>query len=238
MVGSAEAAVRSVAEELPVTGEDDGRSGRNDVDSKRGDLQSRDGDHDARASATSDLAKRRAGLRQESANVDFMLPRWRRAIRHLTSSEATLHRHFDQQSLTRIEQAIAEGERLHRAELRFAIEADLTFGHILRQVSPRDRAIELFSELGIWDTEENVGVLIYLLWADHAVEIVADREVQRSVNPRIWAQACEAIVRAAQDGRPAEGAVAAIDRISEELARVLPYSTGDRDELPNVPIMV
>src|SRR5690606_24998795 len=94
---------------------------------------------------------------------------------HLACDARDVRRLFPDESLRRIEQAVSEGERGHSAEIRIAIEASLPWHRAARGVTPHDRALEVFSELRVWDTEGNNGVLVYLLVADHAIEIVADR---------------------------------------------------------------
>jgi len=173
------------------------------------------------------------GLRDRSLSMAF-LPR---LLRHNVFHDWAVRRSFGAQAFTRIEQAIADGEALHRAEVRFAVEGTLPPPAIWRRLDPRERAIGVFSEFRIWDTEENVGALIYLLAADHAVEIVVDRGLTRLVDNSLWRRACEVIAEAIRARHPVDGVVAAIELINPELARVLP-ARGERnpDELPNCPI--
>ncbi len=175
--------------------------------------------------------------------------RWRRwastlsrVWRHRWSTERRLARIFDGAAFEAIEAAIAEGEAVHRGEIRFALEADLDLFELLRGLGARARAVSVFAEHGIWDTEENSGVLIYLLWADHGVEIVADRGVEARAPDALWRSCCDLIVAgcaAAQSGDPkraVEGVVAAIRRINSALADTMPAKPGDRNELPDDPI--
>ena len=173
------------------------------------------------------------GLRDRSLSMAF-LPR---LLRHNVFHDWAVRRSFGAQAFTRIEQAIADGEALHRAEVRFAVEGTLPPAAIWRRLPPRERAIGVFSEFRIWDTEENIGALIYLLAADHAVEIVVDRGLARLVDGSLWQRACEIIVGAVRTGRAADGVVAAVELINPELARILPAGGGHNpDELPNRPI--
>ena len=90
------------------------------------------------------------------------------------------------QTLSAIETAIAETERTHGGEIRFAVEANLSAPELWRGLTPRERALQVFAQLSVWDTEANNGVLIYVLWADHDVEIVARSRLQRRVTPQEW----------------------------------------------------
>src|SRR4030095_8026013 len=85
---------------------------------------------------------------------------------------------------------IAEGERRHRGQVRVAIEASLPLVRVLKGLTPRARALEAFSELSVWDTEENCGVLVYLLLADRDVEIVAERGIHALVGAKTWEAIC------------------------------------------------
>ncbi|HKO88004.1 MAG TPA: TPM domain-containing protein, partial [Burkholderiales bacterium] len=109
-----------------------------------------------------------------------------RVLRHLFFDDWRLRKAFNRSALAAIEKAIGEQERRHRGELRFVIEAALPAPALWRNYLPRQRALDLFASLGVWDTEENSGVLIYVLLADKDVEIVADRGINSHVDPAKW----------------------------------------------------
>src|SRR4029453_2680224 len=113
-----------------------------------------------------------------------------RFFRHLATDEGSVRRAFPEAALARIEALIGEGEKRHRGQGRFAVEASLPLARVLAGVTPRARAIDVFSLLRIWDTEENCGVLVYLLLADHDVEIVADRGIHGRVGTKTWSAVC------------------------------------------------
>lgn len=143
---------------------------------------------------------------------------------------------FDEAAFARIEAAISDGERHHRAEIRFAIEAELDLSRILSATTPRERALEVFAEQGVWDTEENTGVLIYLLWADQAVEIVADRGLHHVISPERWESLCAAVSRSCRENRHLAGVVDAIVALDQSMSLALPATPDSVDELPNRPI--
>jgi uncharacterized membrane protein len=145
---------------------------------------------------------------------------------------------FPPRAMSAIELAIAEQERRHDGELRFAVEAALPFSDLVRGISARERAIELFSRLRVWDTEQNCGVLIYLLLADKRVEIVADRGIDARVGHAAWESICGAMQREFAAGRFEDGVIAGVGAISDLLATHFPPRDANPDELPNVPIIV
>jgi hypothetical protein len=164
------------------------------------------------------------------------LARW---IHHLWVGPLHVRRAFPREAFERIERAIAEGERGHRAELRFAVESSLDAVNLWRGTTARERALQVFSEFRIWDTEEDNGVLVYLLWADHAVEVVADRGAMKHVDAAVWQRACAQLVEACRSGRQADGALEAIATIGAALAQAYPSDGRDNpDELPNAPLML
>lgn len=171
-----------------------------------------------------------------------LLPKIGRIRRHRWSTERRLARIFDVAAFEAIEAAIAEGEAKHRGEIRFALEADLDLFELLRGLGARERAMEVFALHGVWDTEGNTGVLIYLLWADQAIEIIADRGVEACVPDDLWQRCCDRIVvgcAAADSGNPrpaVDAVIEAIRWINQELARSLPAGPDNRNELPNQPI--
>jgi len=161
-----------------------------------------------------------------------------RAIKHLCTPGFVALKSFPAATLDRIEQAIDRSERTHSGELRFALEAGMEPIDVLRGMSPRERAMQLFASLRVWDTEENSGVLVYLQLVDHRIEIVADRGIASRVSQAEW----DAICRRMEDGFRAgdfeAGALAAIDDITRLLSTHFPPGADNPDELPDRPVIV
>ena len=158
--------------------------------------------------------------------------------RHAFSDEKDVRRAFPDEGMARIEQAIVAGEALHRGQVSVAIEAALPLIRVLRKHSPRERSLEVFASLRVWDTEENNGVLIYLLLADHDFEIVADRAIHRRVGSDAWETICKRMEQAFRDGRYVDGVVDGIREISALLAQHFPGDAGDVDEISNRPVVL
>ena len=162
----------------------------------------------------------------------------KRILRHLVTDHWSVRRAFTSRAMQAIETAIAEQESRHQGELRFAVEAALALPELLAGVTARQRAIEQFGRLRIWDTEHNSGVLIYLLLADRKVEIVADRGIHMRAGDAQWQAICADMQREFRAGRFEQGVVGGIRAISDLLAAHYPSSGGKRDELPNKPIVL
>ena len=159
-----------------------------------------------------------------------------RLLRHLFIPDWVAMRAFPKSSLERIEQAIRESEKKHRGELRFALDADLTPAQL--RLTPRERAMQVFSQLGVWDTEENSGVLIYVQLIDRDIEIVADRGIARRVQQAEWEAVCRAMEEAFRRGAYEEGAIRAIDSVTAILARHFPAGAANPNELPDKPAVI
>lgn len=162
----------------------------------------------------------------------------RRLWRHLTTWPLHTRRRFPVATLAAIEEAIASVERRHAGEIRFAIETSLDLPSLRIDLAPRDRALEVFGSLRVWDTERNNGVLIYLLMADRDVEIVADRGIAARVPNERWEQVCRAMEAHFRDERWREGALAGVEGVAELLAEHFPHESGDADEQPNRPVLL
>ena len=147
-------------------------------------------------------------------------------------------RAFPQATLKAIESAIRASETTHGGEIRFAIENSLPGILIWRGMSGRERAIEMFSTLRVWDTEHNSGVLVYLLLADHDIEIVADRGIAARLDPAAWEQVAQAMEVAFRQGEFERGALTGIEQISALLAAHFPPAGHNPDELANRPVIV
>jgi uncharacterized membrane protein len=160
----------------------------------------------------------------------------KRLLNHAISSGVALRRAFSPAVLLAIQAEIAGSELRHGGEIRFAIENDLSPLAIWRGTTPRQRAIDVFGQLGVWDTEHNNGVLIYLLWADRGVEIVADRGFNGRVSEAEWADICRSMERDLARGDCQTAITAAIRAMGELIARHFP--TPDGNELPDGPVML
>jgi uncharacterized membrane protein len=137
-----------------------------------------------------------------------------------------------------IEMSIKQSERQHRGELRFAIENALAPTWVWRGMSARQRATEVFSNLRVWDTEENSGVLIYLLLADREVHIVADRGIAKRVPQTEWDAVAQAMQKAFRLGDYRGGSLEGIERITTMLATHFSPSADNPNELSNKPVII
>jgi len=161
-----------------------------------------------------------------------------RIWRHFNVGSRTLRAAFPAGALRAIEQATKAAEARQSGEVRFVIEHSLPFRRLWRGVTPRARALEVFAQLGVWDTRDNNGVLIYLLLADRDVEIVADRGVGAGQVPQAeWEACCRAMEEHFRAGRFGEGAVAGIEAVAAVLARH-PSGPDAGDELPDRPALL
>lgn len=161
-----------------------------------------------------------------------------RIIRHLVTPAWRRRQLFPAASLSRIQQAIGAAERKHRGEIRFAVETALDLVPLVRGVSARARAVEVFANLRVWDTEENNGVLIYLLLADRDVEIVSDRGIHKHVGTEGWERICRAMEEQFRAGQFEQGVLYGITKVSEQLVRHFPGPDRRGDELPDKPILL
>lgn len=158
-----------------------------------------------------------------------------RIARHRWADERQVRRAIDAAARERLQARLVASEARHSGEIRVCIEAGLPLGHLWRRVSPRQRALALFGELGVWDTESNNGVLIYLLLAEHAIEIVADRAVARLVPDTHWSEVLQGMRSAFAAGRFEDGLAGAIDAVDAVLAQNFPLAPGEANpnELPD-----
>jgi TPM domain len=163
--------------------------------------------------------------------------KFRRWFKHLFMPPWAWRRAFPQTTLDAIETAIRESETTHGGEICFAIENSLPGILVWRGMSGRDRAIEVFSNLRVWDTEHNSGVLVYVLLADHDIEIVADRGIAARVDPVAWDGVARAMEDAFRQKKFERGALAGIAQISTLLAAHFPPGAHNPDELANRPVI-
>ncbi|MBE2257912.1 MAG: TPM domain-containing protein [Rhodobacteraceae bacterium] len=161
-----------------------------------------------------------------------------RLLRHLLLPDWWLLRPFSRRLLQRIEEAVVASEATHLGELRLVVEGNLPLASVWRDQTPRMRAIELFAQLGVWDTECNSGVLIYLQLIDRRVEIVADRGIDACLGQPFWDAVCRQMEGAFQSGDFENGTLRALETISTALRDHFPALSANPDELPNAPLLL
>ena len=162
----------------------------------------------------------------------------KRISRHLVEHHWRARRIFTRPVLARIEEAIKAGEATHSGQMRFVVEGALDGAPLFRNQAVRERALDVFSHLRIWDTEHNNGVLIYLLLADHKVEIIADRGIDAHVGRAGWEDICREMETAFSRGEFEAGVINGIEAVSRELAKHFPPGTHSRNELPDRPVVL
>jgi len=161
-----------------------------------------------------------------------------RLFRHLMSPHWRVRRSFPSAALARIEQAIAQSESRHGGQVRFAVEHALDTASLLRGLSARQRALEVFSALKVWDTEHNNGVLVYLLLADRDVEVIADRGIHGRVGVDGWEAICREMESAFREGNFEQGVISGIARVSGLLESHFPKDQSGTNELPDRPVVL
>ena len=174
------------------------------------------------------------------------MQRWRRFFRHHWLDERDSRRALAPAAARRLAERIAASERRHGGEIRICVEAALPAGMIwpppAEAAMPgllRRRALEWFGRLGVWDTRHNNGVLVYLLLAERAIEIVADRGLTRAVPQDVWPMLVSQMRGAFREGRFEDGLQHAVDEVSLLLVRhfPLPEDRQRSNELPDAPLI-
>jgi uncharacterized membrane protein len=161
-----------------------------------------------------------------------------RISKHLLHHRWRLRRYFPPNVLAAIEQAIKAGEATHSGQVRFVVEGALDGAPLFHDQSARERALDIFSQLRIWDTAHNNGVLIYLLLADRNVEIVADRGIDDKVGAAGWEKICAAMETDFRAGNFERGVIKGIEAVSREMAAHFPRRGGGPNELPDAPVVI
>lgn len=161
-----------------------------------------------------------------------------RIAKHLLTPHGHVKRAFSGDALLRIEKAIQASEALHGGEIRVVIESALDGSPLFKGQSARERALDVFSHWRVWDTEENNGLLIYLLLADRAVEIIADRGIHAKVSSEVWAQICGQMEASFRQSKFEEGVLGGVQAVTRHLTEHFPSRGGSRNELSNKPTVL
>ncbi len=162
----------------------------------------------------------------------------RRIGKHLLEHHWRVRRIFPPKVLVAIEHAIKAGEATHSGQVRFVVEGALDGKPLFRDQPARERALDIFSHLRVWDTAHNNGVLIYLLLADRDVEIIADRGIDAKVGASGWQKICAEMETDFKAGDFERGVLKGIEAVSKQLAAHFPKHRGGKNELPDAPVVM
>lgn len=162
----------------------------------------------------------------------------KRIVKHLFVTDGQVKRAFPRSTLKAIERAIAASESEHTGEIRFAVEGALDGGPLFKGHSSHERAVDVFSQLRVWDTQKNTGLLIYLLIADRTVEIVVDRGIHDKVAPQEWEKICRQMEPAFKQSDFEKGVIAGVQAVTLHLKAHFPADGSDRNKLPNKPVIL
>lgn len=160
-----------------------------------------------------------------------------RLLQHFLHMPLATRRAFPAATQEAIRAAVQAGERTHRGEIRFVVEGDWPLAAVLAGKTVRERAVEVFGLTRVWDTEENTGLLVYVLLCEQRAEILADRGLHAAAGPGTWDDICQGMLAAFGAGKFEAGSVEAVQRISAVLARHFPATDNNPDELPDAPIV-
>lgn len=162
----------------------------------------------------------------------------KRTLRHLFTTAWSVRGAFPPEALANIEEAIRESETAHSGQIRFAVQHSLDTREVLRGITARQRAIEVFGELGVWDTEHNNGVLIYFLLADRDFEIIGDRGIDARVGPEGWESICRGMEERIREGDLEGGVIWGIRAVGEQLRAHFSREGGPSGDLPDQPVIL
>ena len=176
----------------------------------------------------------------------MMLKKLNTLIRHLWWDDGDTRRHVPPDMALRLKARVAASESRHTGQIRVCVEAALPASYVWRinRSTPladvvRQRALMMFSKLRVWDTEHNNGVLIYLLLAEHAIEIVADRALAQRVSPDAWDALVQRLASALKAQQVEDGLTQALEEASALLAQHFGMTAtpgaAQRNELPDAP---
>ena len=159
-----------------------------------------------------------------------------RLLAHMLTSRRTVRKALPTESMNALERAIGMAERGSSGQIRLVVEANWPLLHV-KHGQPRERALEWFSQLRVWDTEHNNGVLIYLLFAERDVEIIADRGFNKRITPEQWETICRSMEARFVKGEFEAGLTEGINTIGDLLRELFPADMGGNEQ-PDRPLIV
>ena len=167
-------------------------------------------------------------------HVQPSLKRWFKHFLYISST----HRYFNKQDRMQIANAVQQAEKGHVGEIQVVIEGHIPCSQAYHQ-NTRLRAQQLFAELGVWDTELNSGVLLYLNLCERKVEIVIDRGLKNATQTMTWNEICQNIVVTLAQKEYLRAVTEGVNEIGQVLDQYyVKNDLYDENELPNEPIIL
>jgi len=128
------------------------------------------------------------------------------------------------------EQAVVEAIRLAEkatsGEIRVHIEKRTS-------IAAFDRALEVFHELKMHETELKNGVLIYVAVKDHTFAICGDKGINDLVPADFWESTKEIMASHFKLGDFKQGLIEGVTKAGNQLKTFYPYRDNDSNELSN-----
>ena len=162
----------------------------------------------------------------------------KRIGKHIITDKWSVSRAFPQASLNKIEAAIKSTEQGHSGQICFAVEGSLDTLVLWRGLKARQRAVDVFALQRVWDTQDNNGLLIYLLLAERDVEIVADRGISAKVPQNQWEAICRDMEKSFREKKYEQGVIRGIDAVAKLLRAHFPHEGGKQNELSDKPVIL
>lgn len=131
----------------------------------------------------------------------------------------------------RLTRAITHAEKGHAGEIVLIIENHLPTNKAYT-MDCYERALGLFAEHGVWDTEHNTGVLIYVNLCEHDLQIIADRGIDAHACDE-WQSLCQNTLDDFKKGDMEQGLMRLIGKVGRLLNSYFPCDDVDGDELSN-----
>jgi uncharacterized membrane protein len=170
-----------------------------------------------------------------AANPNLNL--WPRLWRHWIHPRLRVKHHFPTMALRQLADQVSLSEQKHNGQIRFVIESNLSTADVSHNITARQRAQYWFAHLGVWDTTQRNGILVYVLFADRAVEIIADRGINAYVPIEKWQQICTNITMSFQHEQYIQGLSQGLNELTVLLANYFPHRPSALNELPDEVIL-
>lgn len=145
--------------------------------------------------------------------------------------KSILYKYLDDDELLRITNKIKEKEKLTAGEICVSIKEERSFSE--RKKTLRHIAEKEFFRLGIQNTKDKTGILIFLLLSDKQFYILADEGINKKVEQKIWDEIKDKMLAMFSHGDFCKGLIFGVEEIGNILANFFPINPEDKNELSN-----
>jgi uncharacterized membrane protein len=142
-----------------------------------------------------------------------------------------LTKYLTEEDLNKIKDEVANVERTTSGEIRLSLREKRSFWEKLYQ--PHELAVKDFEKLGMADTKDKTGIMIFIIFGEKFYDVLADEGIYSKISNDTWNKLETKLTDEFSQGNFLQGILHIIERMGEVLSAEFPRESDDVNELPD-----